>query len=572
MSKSEILEREVQAQPEFSERAVFLEEFKEFIGRLCEIDKRLEEGSVEDKYAVSAALRQSVENVEEKLPLFEVDIFKKATKLFSLKHSLPPLDLVPEASAFFKAKGKQDLSVQMAGPLAVGKSTLARFLGPEIGARTERERFVPSENPFLSESYKNPDLMLKTQLNFLLGNVIAGVRGKYYKGRWVQDTSVWSDVFIFMQWRKKKSIVNEDEHEAYLKLFEIMKPLIDKPDLMLVFQPTSIDDLWAGLQERLINESDEREMERAVTQEDLEVVAQAAIEAAETFRNLGIDVMEVVVDPRKIYSETELRYSIVYEIRKKLGILGEYLSKTPREASQQAVEILTSANGKSQLIFFHSKSMFTGKTEAIVNLKKLLGESNSLAFQPGVAARPGLNEGGRIVSRDGNESSAMTISSNRLSDILRYMEKKGITPSEVSHIFIDEVMLFIGEDNKNSLEALDRLLKIGFNVVVNGVDYTFKEEPFTFTHKLLEKTTLDSNWHEIEMSTKCKYCEEAARGTRRVLKNGKIASYTNDNLKPGDEEYEPVCCQNGHVSCVNQPLGFKRQPLPTEERMIYTAN
>lgn len=540
---------------EYASRDEFCQCFKSFILDL----KRFGGGEV-DFQNIADGLERTRLNFSKA----EGRLFETAFTLFCIKHRLPPHDIIPEAADFLEDGGLADLTIEFGGAVGVGKSTVAGFLAPEIGGRKEDERFEPGGNPFLADSYQEPGLMLRTQLEFLLDNIVVGLRGKYYEGRWVRDTSVWSDIFVFMEWRRQKGIVSQEEHEVYMELVELLEPLIVKPDLLVVLEPTSVDDLWEGLQER-IKDNPERTMERSISREDLEIVTGASKRMVPILQEMGAKVLVVLVNPKEVYERPDLRYSIVYDIRARLGILNEYLTKSPEKAAAEATEIFME-NGEAQVVLIHSPSMFTAKTEAMVMLAQAADRANGgkvLAFQPAAALRYSGQEA-CIMGRDGGKIPAVMIESNRLEDIVAFVED-GIASGEISpkkqrYIFIDEGMLFLAtEDAKKSIEALR---KLGFNVVCDFIDYTFQEEPFTFSHDLLKETVENPDWHEIEVGTRCRYCPEEAKGTRRILMTGETASCDNQAFQSGDEEYEPVCCEE-HKSCGNQPRDFVRQPLPT---------
>lgn len=544
---------------EFTPRDYFLREFSDFIDDLGRAEVLLEKSGPNKD--VTRIIRRGLTDVELNFASPEARIFEKTYLLFSIKHVLPPFDSIPETVDFMTGSGKRDLVIEIGGPIAVGKTTLANFLAEKIEARMESEKFESFHNPFLAHSYENPDFMLRTQLDFLLDNVSIGLRGKYYDGRWVRDTSVWSDVFVFMEWRKQAGIVSEEEHRVYMNLVSLLDSLITRPDLLIMLSPNSIDKLVAGLNVRIEDNPEERGMERSITREDLEIVNKAGQAATQTLRDkYGINVFIVKVDPVDIYSQPDLKYETVYRIRERLGILKELLTKDPEEVADEIVRILATKTDP-QVIGVHSKSMFTGKTSTLNFLAQIINSENVVAFQPAAAIRYGSEHEFFMVDRDRRKIPAVTINDNRLADIVGYLKARRITPDETPFVFIDEVMLFIDSDGEEAGSSIEELRNMGFNVVFDGIDYTFQEEPFTFAHNLLEVANLNGNWHQIEVGTKCKYCDATAEGTRRLKPDGSIAHY-NDQAFEAGEHYEPVCCK-GHPSCVGQPKGFLRQQLPT---------
>lgn len=539
---------------EFATREYFLDHYSNFVKNLYDYQKGL----------VKAG--DLLENLEEHCSAFqheeEKQLFVDTYGLFCIEQKISPHNMVPEVADFLMNGDLQDITIEMGGPLAVGKSTFAEFLAPNIDGMIEIERFEAGSNIFLAPSYSDVGLMLRTQIKFLLDNIKTGLRGKFHEGRWVRDTSVWSDIFVFMEWRRQKGIVTEDEYETYMETVRILEPLIVRPDLLLVLQPTSVQDLREGLEERIAAQPETRSMEREVTTKDLEIVTGATERMVTILEDLGINVLSVKVNPKEVYNRSDLKYSLVYQIRQKLGILDEYLTKTPEEAKSEVVRIFAK-NHEAQLVFIHSKSMFTAKTTTLNMIAEELGHGSILAFQPRAAIRPGWsNQEENVIDRNGGKTSAITVETNSLSDIYQYIVDNGVSTEEVKYIFIDEVMLFVGDDGESAIKSLEDLRRMGFNVVCDGIDYTFQERPFTFTHEILTTTKETHSWHQVEMGTRCKYCSELAQGTRRILKTGEVAPYHDTAFQPGDEEYEPVCCSDEHSSCVDKPIGFVRQELP----------
>lgn len=542
----------------FAPREHFLSEYSDFIRGLESADTTLERfGTSHD---IARVIQTRLGDVEMNFEPSEAEIFQKTYLLFSIKHLLPPFETIPETADFMKGRGRQDLVIETGGPIAVGKTTLAGFLAEKIGARMESEKFESSENPFLALSYENPDFMFRTQLNFLLDNISVGLRGKYHEGRWVRDTSVWSDIFVFMEWRRQAGIVTQEEHYAYMNLVNLLDPVITRPDLLIMLKPNSIEQLENGLKVRIQDNPEERTMEKGITSKDLEIVSEAGQTAVQILKErYGINVFVIQVDPTEIYTQPDLRYETVYRIREKLGILRELLIKDPEDVAEEIIRILATKT-EPQVIGVHSKSMFTGKTSTLNFLAEKINSENVIAFQPDAAIRYGPEHEHSMIDRDRRSIPAITIKDDRLESIADYLKSKGITPDKTPFIFIDEVMLFIGSDSEQAIHSVEELRKMGFNVIFDGIDYTFQEEPFTFAHELLRVARWKSDWYEIEVATTCKYCDRMANGTRRIKPDGSIAHY-NDQAFEAGEHYEPVCCQD-HKSCVGQPDNFVRNPLP----------
>lgn len=545
---------------EFTPREYFLDEFSGFVYGMFSIEPQIAQTDQEAKKQIVNLFRQELDRLRPLFSQAEYGLFETAFNLFSLKHSLSPH--LPATSKFLKGKGMKDrLLVEIGGPISVGKSTLSRFLIGQIDAQEAKEEFTEEATPFLKLAYESDDYWLRTEIDFLLRNILTGLNGKYDSGRWTRDTSNWSDIFVFMEWRHRTGKVTEEEYRTYMALVELLDPLIARPDLLIMLRPNSVDRLWQGLQVRIKDHPEERGMEKVITQQDLEIICQANEEAIKILAEKGIKLAVIEVDPVDVYERPDLKYDALYHIRERLGILKELLTKDPQEAAKEIVGIFAGSR-EAQVVVVHSKSMFTGKTSTLNFVAEKVGVKRVLTFQPRAAIRYGKEHETHMIDRDKRMIEATTIESNRLMDIVSYLDEKKITPQDYPFIFIDEGMLFVGSDTQEAITIIDYLRTRGFCVIVDGVDYTFQEEPFTFMHPLLAQTLKNENWHEVEMGTRCKHCDEEARGTRRLKPDGSTAHYTDKAFEAGDH-YEPVCCKR-HKSCVGQPDYFIRQELPTK--------
>lgn len=548
-----------EAKERFAPREVFHQRFRAFVDGLVELDGVIEKTG----FIPTEELARLEERLAENRRFFsspEAALFEETSNLFRLKHGLFPH--FPEASEFLKGRGLRDLSVEFGGPLGVGKTTLAEFLAPQIGAKMVEEAY--RENPFLALSYQDPSFMLRTQIRFLLDSLLRGMRGKYLTGRWTQDTSVWSDNFVFMEWRKRRGLVTPEEHATYQKLFGLFADfLIPKPDLLILLRPPSAERLMEGIQLRIAAELEMREFERAVTIEDLEVSCRAVLDAAKILtERYGINVVEIEVDPVKVYLEPDLRYATVHQIRERLGILGELIYPAPEETVEEILDFFAWERGK--FFVLHSPSMFTGKTTVLKEIKRRLGE-RMIVFQPEIALR--WRDGTVLTTRDGESVPALTVVSNDIRDIPKIIAEEGIIPENCPVLGIDEAMLFVEYENDPRLviAPLKWLRDMGFNIAINGLSLNYKGEPFTFMDYLLYWARVDPNVGEREVTTKCAFCERRARVTR-LTKDDQIASFDREPIFVGDEEYMPVCGVD-HKSCRDRPEGLPLDlmPKPKEE-------
>ncbi|OGM67622.1 hypothetical protein A2985_00460 [Candidatus Woesebacteria bacterium RIFCSPLOWO2_01_FULL_43_11] len=553
----------IEDREQLSSREFFLKRFSSFVSVLSDVEAGLPTSNKDRLDQINTIITKYLEKDITELPIQEGQLLRTIYGLWSLKNDIPQEAHLPELRPFVSGKGLQELSMEMGGPIASAKSTLARFLADEIGAKVEEERFDPSGNPFLDKAYKDPGYMLRTQVKFLLDNILVGLRGKFYEGRWVRDTSVLSDIHVFMEWRRRAGIVTEEEHKAYMDVVRLLKPLITKPDLLILLVPNSGERLMEGLWERIKDNPEERKMEEGISQEDLDICIQATKDAAAIIREeFGIQVHVLEIDPVEVYKEPSLRYAAVYKIREQLGLLKELLLKDPNKVAADIVKIFATSH-EPQVVIVHSPSMFTGKTSTLNCVAEMVGREKVVSFQPAAALRYGEEHIYNMIDRDGRKIPAFTTQSNRLRDILTEIDQRGMTPREHPLIFIDEVMFYTESSSEEAIGVIEDLRSRGFNVICDGIDYTFQEEPFTFSHELVARSFGDGNWHEIELATRCKYCDKQARGTRRLTPDGSIADFSDTAYQAGDN-YEPVCCDRDK-SCVGQPKDFQRKSIEVTE-------
>lgn len=513
------------------------------------------------------------------LPPDERNLFNNLIEVFGVKHGATKLlDLVRR---HLKKEKKDDEGkyIGLLGPLSVGKSTVAQALVEDLEARfVVREPY--QENPFWGKSQEDKEYMLRSQIYFLLSNTKSDWEAVATPGISVSDTASLTDIFIWAEWYRRVGHLSEDEYKSYMKLVDLLGPILPRPDLIVALTPNSVEDLRRGLEKRSQAEP-WRKGELVFDKEKLKVQTEMVKQVAEEVeQRWNVPVLALTVNPIDVYEDIHndekeplLRYDYVWRVRSKLGLLSELLEPPPEEVVEKVLDIIDQSE-KAVVVNLHSKGMFTGKTTTICRLTAAAGEKKTVVFQPRAAIHSdeeGFEEQEKaVISRDDLKIEATTTEDNDLWSIVRMVADKKINSKETPYILIDDVMLFIANasDPEDAVAALNALRMMGFNVVVNGIDYTFQEEPFSFMHDLLEYSLKDPNWHEIEMSTRCRYCGERARGTRRWRLDEKrervgMADFSDTTYVAGDSEYEPVCCKE-HKSCNNQPVTFKRKPLPTE--------
>ncbi len=520
--------------------------------------KRLRELSFIDR-------RRKIEGNVSNLPPSEQLLFSNILDLVAFKHGIGRLNRI------YRKNAEERRYIGSLGPIAVGKSTLIETLKDDL-----RADYVAREplrnNPFWQPSLGDRDYMLRSQTYFLLANIFSDMeakRGRAESKIAVSDTSTWADALMWVEWYRKTGKIEERDYETYQKLFALLKDAIPRPDLLVAMAPNSVDNLYRGFLNRMKKDKNRRK-EKTFSKQDVRLLTEIASSLSESIsRELHIPVLRIDnIDPVEMYENPHLRYDYIYQIRRELGLLGELLKPKPEKVVNDAVRMLLAERGQPKVIIIHAKSMFTGKTTSLCFLADKVGRNKVIAFQPLAAIRD-KRQNEAILSRDGPAIKSNLVRNNDLWSIVDHIKKNKISPKKKPYIFIDEIELFIEnaldpkkDDQKKAVAALKELQKMGFHVVVDGIDYTFQEEPFTFMHDLLAQVD-NSSWFAIETSTRCRYCHETAQGTRRWVRRGaqwKIADYHDQTYVAGSEIYEPVCCKN-HQSCRNQPKGFKKKGL-----------
>ena len=480
--------------------------------------------------------------------------------LFSFKHSVGFTNSLLKNEL---GKNKQGKFVSFLGPLGSGKSTIANILLKDLRADfVTREPYI--NNPFWKNSQTDPSFMFRSQIYFLLSNIISDIGARLNYGRSVSDTSALTDSLMWVEWYRQTRHLNNSEYKLYQEVLELLKDIIPRPDLLVALIPINLDRLKQGIINRQKLEPIRAGELIFTSAENKDLAQQTKIveKLIQTmFDRWQIPVLAVQVDPLEIYRKPAINYDYIYQIRNKLGLLGELLIPKP-ENVVNAIRNILAEGVKGQIVIVHAKSMFTGKTSVLCQFAEKVGSRKIIAFQPRAAVRWEKQEIA-IVSRDGTQVKAKIIEDNNLRSVLKQIEQKRISSHKKPYLLIDEIMLFTTQAEENDvIKVLEKIRRKGFQIIVDGIDYTFQEEPFTFMHRLLNEAKKNKkNWHALEMSTRCRYCDKVAIGTRRI-KQGRLANYHDSVYLPGDQEaYEPVCCQE-HKSCTGQPSDFLRKELP----------
>jgi deoxyadenosine/deoxycytidine kinase len=158
--------------------------------------------------------------------------------------------------------------IVLEGPIAVGKTSLARILADEFEADLELD--PADRNPFLGAFYRDPPrYALSTQLQFLLLRLEQQTRiaGRVAEGRAVVCDYLFGKDEIFA-----RLTLEETEYRLYRELAGAMvqqrQPQLRPPDLVVYLEAR-----WEVLQKRLRKRN--RDYERRVTPEYLSSLAEA---------------------------------------------------------------------------------------------------------------------------------------------------------------------------------------------------------------------------------------------------------------------------------------------------------
>ena len=157
--------------------------------------------------------------------------------------------------------------IAIEGPIGVGKTSLAKLLSKELGARLVLEDF--EDNPFLPDFYNDPERFgFQTQLFFLLQ--------RYRQQKDLRQVDMFQKLLItdymFVKDRLFASLnLGDKEMQLYDTVASLLERNIIKPDIVIYLQADT-DVLMKNIEKR------GRNMERNVTWEYIDALNQVYTE------------------------------------------------------------------------------------------------------------------------------------------------------------------------------------------------------------------------------------------------------------------------------------------------------
>jgi len=154
--------------------------------------------------------------------------------------------------------------ITVEGPIGVGKTSLARLLARELGARLVLEE--AEDNPFLARFYEDPDkYSLPAQLYFLLT--------RYQRERELAQQDLFAQATVSDYLFDKDRIfatlnLAPDEMALYDNVYRLLDARMRKPDLV-VYMSARVEVLMERLRKR------KRDFERHISLDYLERVSAA---------------------------------------------------------------------------------------------------------------------------------------------------------------------------------------------------------------------------------------------------------------------------------------------------------
>lgn len=150
------------------------------------------------------------------------------------------------------------------GPIGAGKSSLARILAMDLGARPVLEN--PDANPFLPAFYESPEqFAFQTQLYFLLS--------RYRQQKDLVQPGLFDQKQVVCDYLFAKDLLfakmnlSEEEYDLYVQIYRLLDQKLPKPNLTIYLQATP-DVLHQRIHQR------QKDYETGISPEYIQAVSQ----------------------------------------------------------------------------------------------------------------------------------------------------------------------------------------------------------------------------------------------------------------------------------------------------------
>jgi deoxyadenosine/deoxycytidine kinase len=136
--------------------------------------------------------------------------------------------------------------ISIEGNIGAGKTSLAKMLAEEVGAKLVLEEFA--ENTFLPKFYENQErYAFPVELSFLSERFSQLKRELNTADLF--SPNIISDYFISKCQIFAKNNLHKDEYDLFMKMYEIVEASCPKPDLM-VYLYLDVEDLQYNIRKR----------------------------------------------------------------------------------------------------------------------------------------------------------------------------------------------------------------------------------------------------------------------------------------------------------------------------------
>lgn len=173
-------------------------------------------------------------------------------------------------------------------------------------------------------------------------------------------------------------------------------------------------------------------------------------------------------------------------------------------------------------------SMYAGKSEALIRLLKRAEYAKKIVhiFKPSIDTRTSVD---RVHSHNGNNLPATPIDTKKPEDILLFPDL-----ATIDVVGIDEAQFF----HPTIVDVVDKLIAMGKQVIVVGLDLDFKQKPFGAMPLLLAKGDKITKLNAV-----CLICGKDAYVSQRLV-NGKPAKEDDPLILIGAKEAYEARCRN----------------------------